>query len=131
MTLPSDRFRKLLGRGSHRARDRIMGTFRVAVVSVLMLVASTHAGFASEAKSSRAADQAPPKFCLFSWGLSDAEKLYVSRLIIERDSSRESRSFIWNEMKKFCIGAHEFQAISSCISFSQDLRDCLMYFRVE
>lgn len=105
------------------ACDRTRGIC-FAFVSLLMLAAPTHA----EAQSSPATS---PKFCLFSWGLSDAEKLYVSRLIIERDSSRESRSFIWNEMKRFCIGAHEFQAISSCISFSQDLRDCLMYFRVE
>ncbi len=99
----------------------------VRAVLFALLVFSLHQADALAQTGAQGETETPAKFCLFSFGLSKTEKAYIRGLILARDSSRESRRYIWGEIGRFCIGADEFQAISSCISFQPDLHDCLYF----
>lgn len=98
----------------------------LALCSAIIVVAWSLCG-TTTAEERKVLPQQLTKNCLFGWfGLTNEEKSMIRGMIHASDGSQASRSAIFDKYGTFCAG-QEYQNMTSCLSFSVDLQDCLVF----
>jgi len=103
---------------------------KLSLIAASIVVLLAGPAFSQDVKGAGTEDSGRFKFCLFSWfGLTDRENQTMRQMILNSDGSRESRTAIYEKLGEYCTNFGEgYPAVVGCLSFSEDLRDCLIFF---